>query len=386
MKPSLAICFLLLCLQTGYSQSPFKKGTTSFSNRTNLNFEKYKSRINGDPMEYDFRIDPSYFFIDGFAAGLDFHAGGFSSKNSNSSFNSWQANFTATYGRSITDKINAYIKVFVGPGGSNSEFTNGNAQTLKATYFDVKGLLGAPIALAEGGSAYFTPYFSYDYYKTKTPTNNFTDNTIAFGFKFESYIENGRFATGKKQSIISEEAYVKGSHFIEFNSLGGVSLNKRQQTAVGNTTLFAKQKNNNVFIDLGYNYYVIDNVAVGLNLSYNKSKSGYIGAGSDNVNTSWMIKPVVTAHAPFEGPVHNLFLQAAYGFGVYKQPKKNLSEFDVMAGYNLFLNKFIALTPKIGYAIQKATVPKGVSGIPYTDKGINIELGVRTWLNFWKWK
>lgn len=390
MKPRIFIFyFALLCSYVASAQSPFKKGTLNFSNRPNLSYSGFKSLVNGDPKSFDFRIDPSYFIVDGVAIGVEFRTGSNSSKNAKSSFSSWQSNLTLTYGRPVTGRLNAYIKLFAGPGRSNSEFdisTNGNnPQKLAATYFDIKGLIGLPVALTEGGSAYFTPYVSYDKYKTKTSTNNFTDKTIAFGFKLESYIGKGQFANAKERDLIYSTAYKQGSHFLEFNTIGGISSNTRQQYQVGSTVRIAPQKITSVNLGIGYNYYVIDNIAVGLNFSVSSTKTGYKGAGS-STNSTLMITPVVTAHAPVEGAAHNLFLQASYGFGTYKAPKKNLRDLSVKAGYNIFLNRFLTLTPKIGYERASANVPQGVSGIPYTNKGVVAEMGVRTWLNFWKWK
>ncbi|MEI9946135.1 MAG: outer membrane beta-barrel protein [Chitinophagaceae bacterium] len=369
----------------------FDKGTLSFTNKMNLNYTNFSSRVNRDPKDFSFQADPSYFFIDGVAIGIDARTGSNSAKGvSPSSFSSWQTNLTATYGRNINDKLNAYIKLLAGPGGSHNEFTNGNnVQKLKATYFGIKGLVGLPIALESNSAAFFTPYFSYDSYKTNTSSSSdFKEKTIVIGFKLESYLGKAQMTKGRQQEDLFKGAYLQGSHFLEFTTTGSLSFNKRQQYQNGSSATFGKQKNNTTNLAFGYHYYFMDNLAAGLNFSVNSRKSGYIGAPSSpsDKTSTLMITPVITAQAPLEGAGRNLFLQASYGFGVYKAPKKNLTDLSVKAGYNLFLAKYLTLTPKIGYEHAKGTVPQGVSGISYVNSGLVVELGVRSWLNFWKWK
>lgn len=365
--------------------NPFSMGTLSFTNRHNVNYTNYKSQADGDPKNFDLHIDPSYFILNGLAIGIDARVGSNSSKNTKSSYNSWQADLTVTYGRKITNKLNIYAKVFAGPGHSRSEFDistfGNNPQILKAKYFDVKGLIGLPVALPGNDGTYLTPYISYDYYKTDAGVNNFKDKTVAFGFKLESYMSKGSGIDDKNRP--SENAYLKHSDFLDFTTLGGVSLNNRQQYQSGGTTQFGKQKNTNLNFAFSYNYYLFNNLAVGLNFNVSSNKSGYVGSAASKT-TKLLVQPVVTAHVPVEGALHNLFVQVAYGFGTYKEPKKKLTDFTVKTGYNLFLTPAIALTPRIGYEIYKGKVPSGVSGIPFEDKGLVAELGVKTWLNLWK--
>ena len=84
---------------------------------------------------------------------------------------------------------------------------------------------------------------------------------------------------------------------------------------------------------------------------------------------------------PVEGPLNHLFGEVSYEFtwgnegGGAKTKESNLY---LRAGYHLFMTKNLALTPRIGYTMEKYDPGGGLNVVK--SKGLAGEIVIRSWL------
>lgn len=363
---------------------PFRKGTFSFINRANASYQHYKSTPGERDKHANFQAaaDLNYFFLNHFAIGLDArysstnHTDGYSDI-----FHSWQAYLNLTYGRAIIPWVGIYARVGGGIGHSKSEqniASGGIAEltVLNADYNEFHGSLGFPIAAEAGSPLFVTPYFNYSVQKTTTDNNHsITDNGFTFGIRLESYLNA---VTTKLTDRPADRAYTQqGKSFLEFNTGAGLSSSTRKESQ--GSIAFAPVKRKSNSITLGYNVFVLDNLAVGLTLGWASSNVENPGSAPAKIS-SFLFQPMITGHVPVNGPLHNLFAQIGYGWESAKVfgNKEKRTYFPLRIGYNFFLGKNISLTPKFGYERDKSdhTTAGGV----YTNSGIVGEIGVRGYI------
>ena len=366
------------------NNNPFSKGNWSFTNRSMISYNQYNSKNSqalntGTRNDFTLLADPSYFFTNHFAIGIDARV---SSNNYltgvESKIHSWRADLTLTYGTQINNKLNVYAKIAAGPGHSWSSF-NATTDLLGAatinTYktFDIRGTIGLPIALQQNGFTFFTPYLSYDHFSYKSEKIELPEKSFLIGFKLESYLH----CNADGAHALNLDRYNKGNGFLEFNTMGNFTIDKIDQIQGGR--LIVHYKTTSGSLSAGYHYYFMNNLAAGINLKFGTSTRDN---GSTQKSNNFSLQPVITANAPLQGSLQNLFLQAAYSFGNNNITglKSNVNDVTIMAGYNYFITKNVSLTPKAGWQqlTTKSHFSSGISTLK--ESGFTAEMGARVWL------
>lgn len=359
--------------------NPFSKGTISFINRKNIDYSNTKNTGIDNYKLSDFLglIDVHYFFMNNLAIGLNVTARNSSSKaiysSSKTTYYFYSAMLNLTYGRVITPKVAAYIRIAAGIGNSRSVSNVSSNTRLDANYQLYKLTIGAPLSVLPGSPVFLTPYASYNYQKTKAQNHDITDKGFSFGARFESYITTTGTKTGNKEIGAWPR---KGASFVEFESQGNFGFSKRIEYQ--GTVRFADVKTKSGSFGLGYHYYFLDYLAAGINiaLSYTNRNNG-----SPDVDKVYSIEPSVTAHLPTDSKARNLFLQLGYRFEHENSngTKINTGYFASRIGYNVFLNRFISFSPKIGYDLNHSTHSNS-NGVKFKTSGLAVDFGFRCWI------
>jgi len=365
--------------------SPFAKGTLRLSHKSMITFYRYdrKSLSPGKDNDLDGTLGLTWFPVNGLGVGVDarYYNSEYTTPGTSSDFSSWSAYFHLLYGYSFSDRYHAYMKVGYGPAKSDSKTKLGvNNQRLKSSFNDLSITVGGPIRVEKQGRLFVTPTISYDQYKGEAGTHDITDKTTGFVIRPESYLQLGD--RDNKQPV---NYYAKGTQFIDYNSQFDLHSTKRNEKL--GTILFAPRTYNTRFFHLGYGLYVMDNVAAGLNIELSHRKDKTPGS-PDDIRKYVSLQPSVIAQVPVKGPLNNLFGQVSYEFSRGSQSgsvKTKESNIDLRLGYHLFVARNLALTPRIGYSMEKYTSVYVTSGdIVAKSKGLAGELMLRAWLN-WKW-
>ena len=162
----------------------------------------------------------------------------------------------------------------------------------------------------------------------------------------------------------------------------GVELNTNKSKFENQTV--TNSKSTSISLEPRFGYFVIDNLAVGgeLSLSTFSSKS----ESSDNkiTGTSFAIGPFVRYYFP-----PKIFLEGQYAFGVSntkydwldENQKSALSAWSLGAGYAAFLNENIAIEPMIGYqSVAEKDKTEGEPEVKNINSGLFIRVGFQIYL------
>jgi outer membrane protein len=146
-------------------------------------------------------------------------------------------------------------------------------------------------------------------------------------------------------------------------------------TKVANTTSFS-------FSPAG-GYFVIDNLAVGLNIDLATSKTKYNSDDSEFSSTSFSFGPFARYYI-----TKGLFGELAFGVGSQKdkdtfdgdtdEDKSSLFRWSLGAGYAVMISDQVAFEPSIGY-VSTAAKPDGGDG-KIVQAGLAINVGVSVYL------
>ena len=329
-----------------------------------------------------------YFFMNHIGIGLDasFLSNHSNSPGSKQSLTSWSVLPSVTYGRMITDRIGGYIRFSGGPSRSRSYLKNSiTPRIFESKFTELRGTLGFPILLERGSELYVTPYFTYGQVEGDAEIHHIRDVNRNFGFRLESYLPTGKSGPSQKRSELSAGRYKAGNTFLEYSTSSGFYSTTRHERQ--GDIQFGDVKNSGKQIGIGIGTYFMDNLAGLLELGLGSTKMGNVQ--STYKTSNFNIHPTISAHAPVDGPLNNLFLQAGYNYthtnlgGTATQNKALLG---LRAGYNFFFTRSLALTPKVGYETGRETLKAGRNDNRVSKvSGPAAELGIRAWLN-WKWK
>lgn len=350
-----------------------------------ISFERFnrKSLSPGKDNSLDADLALTWFPINGLGIGVNarYYDSYYSTPGTISDFSSWSTYFHLMYGYSFNEHYHAFVKVAYGPSKGNSKTTLGvNKQKLLSSYKDLAFSAGAPVRIEKGTTLFATPSFTYDQYKGKAGTHDIKDKTSTFIIRLESYLP-----LTKKGVKAPKQYYTKGTQYIDYNSQFDWHSTKRNENQ--GTIMFAPRTYKTLFFHAGYGMYVLDNIAAGLDIELSNKKTITPGS-SDDVRKYVSLKPSVMAQVPVKGPLNHLFGQVSYEFSKGSQSgsvKTKESNLDLRAGYHFFIADNLALTPRIGYTIDKYTSTYVTSGnIVSKNKGLAGELMLRAWLN-WKW-
>lgn len=175
--------------------------------------------------------------------------------------------------------------------------------------------------------------------------------------------------------------------FAQFNQgrmlVGGsaeLSTNADKNRNNGTTVTTGNRTSFTLSPDFGY--FVIDNLAVGAELSVGLSKwNAKTANGTDNSTTSVQFQPFVRYYLPIP-----IFFQGKVGLGTSKTSydenfadyKYNTTSLSLSAGYAIFLTDNVALEPELGY---RTTRYKGSdSNTKNIDSGIFLRIGFQIYL------
>lgn len=367
------------------ASSPFKAGSLRVSHQSMISVERYdhKGVSPGKDNNVDATLGLTWFPINGLGIGVDarYNDSYYSTPGTTSDFMSWSTYFHLVYGYAFNERYHAFVKVGYGPAKGDSKTAQGQSkQRLISSFKDLAFSAGAPIRIEKEGRLFVTPVFSYDQYKGMAGTHDIKDKTTGFFMKLESYLPLSAGSTKQPKHY-----YTRGTQYVDYNSRFDWYSIKREENQ-GNL-MFAPRKYNTRFFHVGYGLYVLDNVAAGLDIEVNHRKDVNPGS-SDDIRNSVLLKPSVMAQLPVDGPLNHLFAQVSYELSRGSQTgsvKSRGSVLDLRIGYHLFIAKNIALTPRVGYTIDKYTETFVTSGDnTIKNKGLAGELMLRAWLN-WKW-
>lgn len=380
--------------------TPFAQGNWQYLIRRNADYSYMKNSVSGQSLghqnELGFNLGANYFVQQGLGVGLELDARWqgthYATDNTSSR---WMLYGDAMYGIPINPDFNLYGKLSVGVGGEHTSYTSGNTSGSSSdNLFGFKVAVGAPIRLFDRGPIYLTPQFGYDYCHTSFSGGSEKDNGFRLGLSLEAYMGCPDFmCDGHHGFALSKGIYQPGLSFIDFSTRGhfGFGTDKTSYDASSSTS---QQNYTNESLKIGYDYYILHNIAIGGSLELGGSSQKDKNSGYKTTSGNWMVTPMVTFNLPADNGWNNAFLMAGVGFGSEKttlhsgntssSDKTNIFNYYALIGYNDFFAKRLAFTPKIGY--EWNTFKDVGSGIKEKSNGIEIELGVRLFLgNKWKY-
>jgi hypothetical protein len=152
----------------------------------------------------------------------------------------------------------------------------------------------------------------------------------------------------------------------------------------GNTTV-TNGKSTSFALSPQFGYFVVDNLAVGAELSLGLSKFKDEDGDSESTSSSVSIGPFVRYY--FEP---GLFVQGAFGIGsagtsstfnnTRTETKYGLTEYSLAAGYAYFLNDNIAIEPMVGFASNAYSRRDSDPKEKNIDSGLFLRVGFQIYL------
>jgi Outer membrane protein beta-barrel domain len=334
-----------------FERLPFSKGINNFTIQQNFGFTRTKpENSDNHSRQIGLNLDYNRFIVDGFAVGAQLDFSSLRTEISNIDvIKSTEVMLygNATYGHTFSGGLNLYGKASVGFGSSKSTYTS--FPTDKSDLFGYKLEIGSPIHLFNGGGNYITPFVSYNFLQQKDDGAKYKVNGFDFGFRFENYSPCSAYQCDcKKGRRLSANMYDQGRSFIGYTSMGDFGFGNTKSEPGNNETDVSGGSFN-----LEYGYYISRDIALGAGLSWDGSSEKDDFGKTTNSALSFM--PMITLNAPTKDCFENFFLQGGYGFGFDKtkigstEYKYNTTNLCINIGFNHFLGKYLAFTPKIGY-------------------------------------
>jgi hypothetical protein len=183
--------------------------------------------------------------------------------------------------------------------------------------------------------------------------------------------------SGAFAQLVQGTKIVGGDFGLEFST--SKSKYNNQTVTTGNSTSFT--------LEPKFGYFVIDNLAVGGELSISSYTSKYEDYDGKSTGTSIAIGPFVRYYFP-----PKIFVEAKYAvgtakykddfFGDMEESKYALSAFSLGAGYAAFINENIAIEPMLGYQlIGQKNKTDNEPAVKNTDGGLFIRVGFQIYLH-----
>lgn len=332
-------------------QLPFTRNFNEFAIRQNFAYNRV-NEDNSDNHTSNVSLDIDYnrFVIDHLAVGVDLSLSSSKSESANSSAtnSNWMAYANVMYGTTFNNNFNLYGKLSVGVGNDKFKYPT---NTEKEDLFGYRLEIGSPVHLFDGGGNFITPFIAYDVLERKDGGAKYTDDKFLFGFRFQNYSPCNAYSCDCHHGrSFSRGIYDQGRSFIGYSSMGDFGFGKSKYE-FGNVN--SDDDVSGGLFNLEYSYYFIPNLAIGAGVNWDgqTTKSG----GTKYTSSQLVLMPMLTANLPSDDCWNNLFLQGGYGFGYEKTTsgsndlKYNISNYCFNLGFNDFIGKHIAFTPKIGY-------------------------------------
>jgi len=374
--------------------SPFSKGKWEFTiTKPYLDFSHQEVKLNGNSQRkqgnLDLDLGANYYVANGIGVGIEIDASFNPIKYNNGAkqhTNRWMAGANFTWGTPISSNFNFYARAGLGFGGVTDKYTpvSGNSTTDKSDLFGFKFAAGFPIQLQNDQPVFFTPEFRFRSLREKFDGGTETDNRFGFGVKLGTYLFCREMQCDSKvKHAFSLDAYDQGRSYLGVTTKGMFNFGS-VKTEYNNNFPDDKDDYSNADLQVNYMYYVINDLAVGLNID--AGSSTYKNGSANKSNTSsFTFMPMLEFNIPVEPALHNLFIRGGYGFGSAKTEytigsitsttKYRTTDFCAGLGYNFFFHKGLSFTPIVEYNI-------GTSKNKTTDNeekynGIEFGFGVR---------
>jgi hypothetical protein len=372
--PLIFIAFLAVNLPV-YSQNPFQKNTNFYSFDQNLEFGtlKWKDQDDDESNEnyLNWNFEYNYFAWDNIAIGTRIMLNKSVDKypdNYNYNFNYWMIYLLGTYGITMNNDMNLYAQLGLGFGADKYKFESPFSNSESSDkHFGAYLEIGSPFSLFDSDHFYFTPSFTL---------NGMNTNYDDAGSEFRaSLMLQGRFNIflGCNEHLCdirnnwghSAGKYEQGNMFIgsSYISAGIGTSNTKNDAEPGEPAEETKNSFSSGGINLNGFYYLVDNIAVGLETGV--TTSGRTNKDNDNKTNSASLfaMPKVIANLPQDGALNNLFATLGITFGSYKSTFESASivtyrenDFGVSGGvgYNLFFTDELALNSAIIFEYLKS--------------------------------
>ncbi len=153
------------------------------------------------------------------------------------------------------------------------------------------------------------------------------------------------------------------------------------QTLAGKEISTHFEKNFSTDFHLGY--FVFNNIAAGIKVDLSFNRISFESGAIQHIDI-FLIEPFMRYYTPF-----GLFGEGSIGYGFYKFRLRGISGDDQVKnawslgiGYNLFINKNIAIESVLSYDVLKNT--EIVDDHAIKNNGLCIKLGIQLYLNLSK--
>lgn len=376
---------------------PHSKGNWQFILQQNLNYSNTNQHFDGEKIgrlrNLGVTAGANYFIIDHIAVGMEIDADLLKtvdviSKDEHVD-NSWMVYGNVRAQTQFSPGFNGYAQAGVGIGkASFKDSYMGNSTSHSDNLFGIKVEVGAPIALYGNSFAHVTPFVSYNRNTSKHDDFKDTESGVRIGARLEAYLGCGDMSCDMRQGFrLSKDRYKKGSSFIDYSTFGFVEFGKASSSYSGGSGTTNEQNYSNNMLGLQYQYYIVDNFAVGAGFQY--GHNSIKNKASDNKNTwsSYLVSPTITYNFPGSNCWNNFSLEGSVGFGSTKSENKvgnftntekhTVFNYGFNFCYNDFFAKKIALTPKLGYQWGSIKESDADDDEKVSTRGIVFGLGVR---------
>jgi hypothetical protein len=379
---------------------PFARGSWEYLIRQNVEYHYFKNTQEGQSYGHqnEFRIDigADYFVANRIGIGLDFDADwtGYHYQSDNTS-SLCMAYGNIMYGIPVNQNFNIYGKAAIGYGTQTIKYkSSGTSTSTKDNIYGYKLAVGTPIRFFERGPVYLTPQVSWNYLSTSFDGGKEKDNGLRVALGFEAYMGCRDFMCDCHHGFsLSKNIYQPGTSFFDFDTRGNFGFGTLKTTYSGSSAGSQQQNYSLESIGLGYDVYILHNIAIGGRVEIGGNSQKDKTTNIKSTTGRWMITPMVEFNLPVNNGWNNTFLKAGVGFGSEKNStsgssissslKYNIFSYYTLIGYNDFIAKRLAFTPKIGY--EWNSFKNTTTDIKQKSSGLQLEFGMRLFLGA-KWK
>jgi hypothetical protein len=374
---------------------PFAKGHWQVQLMQNFAYSNTNTDAPNTPGHSHFaslELGADYFVADGFGIGLALNAinSGADNDGSKTSTDQWLAYGNLEYGFRLGRNFNMYGRAAIGIGHIyyKNSFSGTPSDKTNFGIFGYQVEAGAPIRLAGNSGVYLTPALSWNYQKTRITQGYTAQNGLQLGLSLQSFLGCPDYQCDSRHGFSnSRHIYDQGHSFIDFTSSGLFGLGT-EKSAYDNSSV--SQKENYVVEDIsvGYGYYVLPYIAIGGVITAGGSSDKNKAADFTTSSSVWELSPMLQFNLPVENGWNNTFFRFGMGFGSQKSKieagsTSNSTTYHTftyygLAGYNDFISKKLALTPRIGYQWETDKDPS--SGEKTKSHGLIFNIGISLFL------
>lgn len=391
----LGLLCLLLASLTASTQSvfnPFAKKTWNFPLRNTFVGTRFTSfdvndNQSGKTTTLSTDFEAMYFPVNHFGIGITYLSD--YSWTDNTINRDWLASLALKYGFNLSPAFNIYVRATGGLGkvnylgrvaGSNNNVKN------KGTNKGFSAELGLPIRINSNGTGFLTPFVTYRGEKTdfKTSISDDIDNSILFGLKFEAYINKSQSLWGFKEGYsLAKTRYAQGRSFLGFSNRGYYQSSNTKYDEIINDPELDRSRSE---FSLNYNYYLINNLALGVDVGFNREKEEQLG-NAETTTRNWSVGPQLTFNIPSQSLLNNVYLQADAHVGKENYELVNASMFpsvdsefktsdvSIGIGYTNFISRNIAFSPVLSYRWRKFEQEN--TNAETTERGLMVRTGLK---------